>query len=76
MKWLFLAVVCAVLAIIIMIIGVFRNNSIQKAYASTEEEKQANIKKGQKIFLRHTVVSVILIVIAIIIRVATGGVVV
>ena len=76
MKWLLLAVVCAVLAIIVMIIGVFRNNSIAKAYAETDEERQANVKKGQSVFLRYTVVSVILIVIAIIIRIATKGLVV
>ena len=76
MKWLLLAVVCAVIAIIIMVIGVLRNNSIAKSFASTDEEKQANIKKGQKVFLRHTVVAVILIAIAIIIRIATGGTVI
>jgi Na+/H+ antiporter NhaD/arsenite permease-like protein len=73
MKWLFLAVICTVFAIVIMLIGVFRNNKMAKAYAETEEQKQENIKKGQSIFLKHTVVSVILIAVAIIIRVATGG---
>ena len=76
MKWLFLAVVCSVFAILILVIGIIRNSSISKAYAATEEEKQANIEKGRKVFLRHTVVSVILIAIAIIIRIATGGTVV
>lgn len=76
MKWLFFAVACAVIAIIVMLIGVFRNSKISKAYASTDEERQANIKRGEKVFLVHAAVSVVLIVIAIIIRVVTGGVVV
>ncbi|MBE6835357.1 MAG: hypothetical protein E7515_03805 [Ruminococcaceae bacterium] len=72
-KWLMLAVACSVFAIIIMLIGLYRNNSILKKSTDIPEEAEGNKKLAQKVFIKHAVVAGILLVIAVIIKIVTGG---
>jgi len=73
-KFLLVAVVCSVIAVIVMIIGVVRYNRILKIETDIAEEKIGNKKKAQKVFLIHTVISIVFIIAAIIIRITSGGV--
>lgn len=71
-KWLMLATVFCIFAIIIMLAGVYRNNKITKKPTDIPEEAEGNRQQGKKVFIRHTVVAAVLIVIAIIIRFTLG----
>lgn len=76
MKWLILALILTLSAIIVMVIGLLRYKKIANAAAETDEAKEENLKKGQKVFFKYTVISTALIIIAIIIRLVIGKVVV
>ena len=73
MKWLLLATVFSILAIVIMVIGLMRNNKIANKPAEIPEEEEGNKKLGQKIFYKHAAVAGILRVIAVIIFFASKG---
>lgn len=72
-KWLMLATVFCVLAIVIMLAGVYRNNKIANTQTDIPEEAEGYKLRGKRIFIKHAVVAAILIVIAIIIRFTLGG---
>lgn len=76
MKWLILALLFSIIAIIVMIIGLFKYRKITNAITDTDEEKQANMKKGQSSFFKYVAVATAFIIVAIIIRFVTGGTVV
>jgi len=68
-----LATVFCVLAILIMLAGLYRNNKIVNTQTDIPEEAEGYKLQGKKVFIKHTAVAAILIVIAIIIRFTLGG---
>jgi len=73
MKWLLLATVFCVLAILIMLAGLYRNNKIANTPTDIPEEAEGYKLRGKRIFIKHTAIAAILILIAIIIRFTLGG---
>ena len=65
--------VFSVIAIAIMLLGLYRNNKISNMPTDIPEEAEGNRKHGQKIFYKHAAVAGILLVIAIIIFFVTKG---
>lgn len=66
-KWLMLSMVFCVFAIIIMLAGLYRSNRVTNGVTYSPEEEEENKKYGKKIFVKHSVVSGALLVIAILI---------
>ncbi len=72
-KWFIFAILLCVVAIIVMLIGLYRNNRISNRPTDIPEEEAGNKKQGKKIFIRHAVVAGILLIIAIVLRFTLGG---
>ena len=73
LKWLVLATVLSFFAIIIMVYGLYRNNSISNKPADLPEEADANRQQGQKIFYKHAAVAGILLAVAAVIFFISKG---
>ena len=72
-KWLMLATVLCVFAIIIMLAGLYRNNKIINKPTDIPEEAEGFKLQGKKIFIKHTAVAAALILLAVVIRFTLGG---
>lgn len=71
-KWLLLASVCTVFAVVIMLIGLYRNNKILNRQTDIPEEQEGNKLLAKKVFIKHTAVAAALIVIAIVLKLIFG----
>ena len=71
-KWLFLATLLCVFAVIIMLAGLFRNNKIANRMTDIPEEAAGNIQQGKKIFAKHAAIAAVLIALAAVIAFTLG----
>lgn len=76
MKWLLFALICALLAIVVMVVGLFKYKKISNKASENEEDKQKNLQLAQREFFKYVAIATTLIVVSIIIRFTTNGTVV
>lgn len=72
-KWLLLATVFCVFAIVIMLAGLYRNKSILNQPADDAQQAEENSKRAKAVFIKHALAAAVFIVFAIIIRFVSGG---
>ncbi len=71
-KWLLLAMVFCIFAIVIMLAGLLKNNKIINQPADTAEETEGNKKAARSVFTKHALISAVLIIIAAVIAFTLG----
>jgi NADH:ubiquinone oxidoreductase subunit 6 (subunit J) len=71
-KWLFLATVLCVFAIIVMVTGLYRNNRIINKRTDIPEEEAAYKQQGKRIFTIHAAIAAALIAVAAIVAFTLG----
>ena len=72
-KWLLLASVMTGLAVLLYFVGLVRKNKILKKPTDIPEEEEGNRIQAQKIYNRHTIVTAVMLVLAIVIFFVSKG---